>query len=109
MVRQHQTRNLEIPGSMRRRTFRRWPKAASPGLNWWRGRAWSALRGCRGRSSSSWRTIERLAADPAIDHKLTAVALEPLTGSTPDRFAAYVKTEVARWAVIVRNSGAELE
>jgi tripartite-type tricarboxylate transporter receptor subunit TctC len=53
--------------------------------------------------------IERLAADPAIDHKLTAVALEPLTGSTPDRFAAYVKTEVARWAVIVRNSGAELE
>ena len=33
----------------------------------------------------------------------------PLPGSTPDSFAAYVKTEVDRWAVIVRNSGAALE
>src|ERR1700751_454430 len=31
---------------------------------------------------------------------------EPLSGSTPDSFAAYVKTEVDRWAAIVRNSGA---
>jgi hypothetical protein len=46
---------------------------------------------------------------PGSMRSLTAIALEPLTGSTPDRFAAYVKTEVARWAVIVRNSGAELE
>ena len=48
-------------------------------------------------------------ADPATDQKLTAIALEPLPGSTPDSFAAYVKTEVDRWAVIVKNSGAELE
>jgi tripartite-type tricarboxylate transporter receptor subunit TctC len=40
---------------------------------------------------------------------LTTMALEPLTGSTPDSFAAYVKTEVDRWADIVKNSGAELE
>jgi tripartite-type tricarboxylate transporter receptor subunit TctC len=32
-----------------------------------------------------------------------------LTGSTPDSFAAFIKTEVDRWAVVVRNSGAELE
>jgi tripartite-type tricarboxylate transporter receptor subunit TctC len=41
--------------------------------------------------------------------KLTEIALEPLTGSTPDKFAAYVKTEVDRWAMIVKNSGVELE
>jgi tripartite-type tricarboxylate transporter receptor subunit TctC len=53
--------------------------------------------------------IEKLVADPAIRDKLTAIALEPWSGSTPDSFAAYIKSEVDRWAVIVKNSGAELE
>jgi tripartite-type tricarboxylate transporter receptor subunit TctC len=53
--------------------------------------------------------IAKLLADPATRAKLTTIAIEPLTGSTPESFAAYIKTEVDRWAVIVRNSGAELE
>ena len=53
--------------------------------------------------------IEKLMTDPATRDKLTTIALEPLTSSTPDGFAAYVKTEVDRWADIVKNSGAELE
>jgi tripartite-type tricarboxylate transporter receptor subunit TctC len=48
-------------------------------------------------------------ADPATRDKLTTLSLEPFSGSTPDSFAAYVKSEVDRWAVIVRNSGAEAE
>jgi tripartite-type tricarboxylate transporter receptor subunit TctC len=53
--------------------------------------------------------IAKLLGDPATRDKLLAIAIEPLTGSTPDSFAAYIKTEVDRWAAIVRNSGAELE
>jgi tripartite-type tricarboxylate transporter receptor subunit TctC len=53
--------------------------------------------------------IAKLMNDPATRDKLTAIALEPLTGSTPDSFAAYIRTEVDRWADIVRKSGAELE
>jgi tripartite-type tricarboxylate transporter receptor subunit TctC len=53
--------------------------------------------------------IERLMTDPATRDKLTGIALEPLSGSTPDSFAAFVRAEVDRWAVIVRDSGAELE
>jgi len=53
--------------------------------------------------------IGKLVADPATRDKLTKIALEPLPASTPDGFAAYIKTEVDRWAVIVRNSGAEPE
>jgi tripartite-type tricarboxylate transporter receptor subunit TctC len=53
--------------------------------------------------------IAKLVADPATRDKLTALSLEPLTGSTPDSFAAYVKTEVERWAVVVKASGAEAE
>jgi tripartite-type tricarboxylate transporter receptor subunit TctC len=53
--------------------------------------------------------IATLVADPATRDKLRTLALEPLTGSTPDSFAAYVKAEVDRWALIVKNSGAEAE
>lgn len=53
--------------------------------------------------------IDHLTSDASTRDKLTALALEPVSGSTPDRFKAFVKAEVDRWAVIVRNSGAELE
>jgi tripartite-type tricarboxylate transporter receptor subunit TctC len=53
--------------------------------------------------------IAKLVADPATRDKLTAIALEPLSGSTPDSFAALVKTEVDRWARIVKESGVEPE
>ena len=53
--------------------------------------------------------IAKLVADPATRDKLTALSLEPLTGSTPDSFATYVQTEVDRWAVVVKASGAEAE
>jgi tripartite-type tricarboxylate transporter receptor subunit TctC len=53
--------------------------------------------------------IAKLMADPATRDKLTTMSLEPLPPSTPDGFAAYIKTEIERWAVIVKNSGVELE
>jgi tripartite-type tricarboxylate transporter receptor subunit TctC len=53
--------------------------------------------------------IAKLTADPATRAKLTAIALEPLSESTPDSFGAFIKTEVDRWGDIVRNSGAEQE
>ncbi len=53
--------------------------------------------------------IGALLADQATRDRLTAIAVEPLPASTPDSFAAYIKSEVDRWAVIVKNSGAEPE
>jgi tripartite-type tricarboxylate transporter receptor subunit TctC len=53
--------------------------------------------------------IDKLTSDPATVERLTAMALEPVSGSTPDRFKTFVKAEVDRWGIIVRNSGAELE
>jgi tripartite-type tricarboxylate transporter receptor subunit TctC len=60
--------------------------------------------------------IDRLASEIAelvsaseTRTKLNEMALEPLTGSTPDSFSAYVKSEIERWAPIVRMSGASLE
>lgn len=53
--------------------------------------------------------IGKLLADPATRDRLRAMALEPLPGSTPDSFAAHVRTEIDRWAAIVKSSGIELK
>jgi tripartite-type tricarboxylate transporter receptor subunit TctC len=53
--------------------------------------------------------IAKLLSDPATRERFTAIAIEPLPGSTPDSFAAYIRTEVDRWADIVKKSGAEAE
>jgi len=53
--------------------------------------------------------IAKMLADPATSGRFATLAIEPLPGSTPDSFAAYIKTEVDRWATIVKNSGAEAE
>lgn len=46
-------------------------------------------------------------ADPEIAQKLDAGGTPPMTGWTPERFAAYVKDEVELWGPLVRASGAE--
>jgi tripartite-type tricarboxylate transporter receptor subunit TctC len=53
--------------------------------------------------------IEKLVDKPATHDKYKMLALQSLPDSTPDSFAAYVKSEVDRWAAIVKASGAELE
>jgi tripartite-type tricarboxylate transporter receptor subunit TctC len=53
--------------------------------------------------------ITKLLSDPETKAKLTTLSLEALPGSTPDSFAAFIKSEVDRWADIVKKSGAELE
>jgi len=53
--------------------------------------------------------IAKLMSAAETRAKLNALALEPLTGSTPDNFAAYVRSEIERWAPIVTASGATLE
>jgi tripartite-type tricarboxylate transporter receptor subunit TctC len=53
--------------------------------------------------------IRALVDDPANRDRFATLAIEPLPGSTPDSFAAYIKSEVDRWATIVKNSGAEAE
>lgn len=41
---------------------------------------------------------------PAMRERLAGQGAEPV-GDTPEEFAAYVKTEIARWAAVVREAG----
>jgi tripartite-type tricarboxylate transporter receptor subunit TctC len=52
--------------------------------------------------------IERLLAQPEFRERLAALGFEPV-GGTPESFARYLKTEIAKWAKVVRETGAKVE
>ena len=50
----------------------------------------------------------RVMADPAIKQRLSESGFEPQT-STPDEFTAYMKSEIGKWAKVIRESNISLD
>ena len=51
--------------------------------------------------------INKVPASPALKEKYATIGYE-LVGGTPQQFDAFVKSEIAKWAEVVRRSGAKL-
>jgi tripartite-type tricarboxylate transporter receptor subunit TctC len=59
--------------------------------------------------------VDRLAAEtaaiialPDVRDRLLALGAEP-AASTPDEFGAYIRSEIAKWGKVIRESGAKVE
>jgi tripartite-type tricarboxylate transporter receptor subunit TctC len=52
--------------------------------------------------------INKALADPTIFRRLQEVGVDPTPNTTPDKLAAFIKTELAKWAPIIKASGADL-
>jgi tripartite-type tricarboxylate transporter receptor subunit TctC len=52
--------------------------------------------------------INRVLQMPDVRERLEALTFEPIGGS-PQQFADYVRSEVAKWAVVVKETGAKLD
>jgi tripartite-type tricarboxylate transporter receptor subunit TctC len=50
----------------------------------------------------------KVLADPAIKQRLSESGFEPQS-STPEEFAAYMKSEIAKWAKVIRDSNISLD
>jgi tripartite-type tricarboxylate transporter receptor subunit TctC len=53
--------------------------------------------------------INKSLADPAVTSALEKAGIDPTLGSTPETTAEFVKTELAKWAPIIKASGAQVE
>jgi tripartite-type tricarboxylate transporter receptor subunit TctC len=48
------------------------------------------------------REIVRIVALPDVKERLAALGFDPVV-NTPEEFGAWIKTEVARWARVIRD------
>jgi tripartite-type tricarboxylate transporter receptor subunit TctC len=54
------------------------------------------------------RAMMATLSDPEVRKSLTALGMD-VAGNTPDELAAYIRSEIPKWAAIVKASGATLE
>jgi tripartite-type tricarboxylate transporter receptor subunit TctC len=55
------------------------------------------------------KAINTALADPAVLHSLKEVGVDPTPVSTPKQAATFIKAELAKWAPIIRASGAQID
>ncbi len=53
------------------------------------------------------QAIVETLADPGVRQRLQKLGID-LVGSTPAEFAAYIKSEIPKWAAVIKASGAQL-
>jgi tripartite-type tricarboxylate transporter receptor subunit TctC len=53
--------------------------------------------------------INKALADPTVFSRLQEAGIDPTPGSTPQRAAEFIRLELAKWAPIIRASGAQID
>ena len=53
--------------------------------------------------------VDQALADPAVLNRLQEAGIDPTPGSSPQKAAAFIAAELAKWAPIIRASGAQID
>ena len=88
------------------------PTLSEAGLPGFEAVSWFALFAAPGTPKPVADKLSTQVAEvlklPDVAKKLSDLGLEPV-GSTPDELARYQQTEIAKWAKVVKESGATVE
>ena len=52
--------------------------------------------------------VQAMVASPTFREKVTAIGSEPMSG-TPEQFSAFIRSESAKWAGVIKRAGAKAE
>ena len=88
------------------------PTVAESGVPGFEAWAWQGLVAPAGTPREALEKVRadyaKAVADPGVRQKLTEAGVEPLS-STPDELAAYIASETAKWAKVIKEGGIKVE
>jgi tripartite-type tricarboxylate transporter receptor subunit TctC len=88
------------------------PTVAESGLPGFEAGTWYGVLAPAGTSRSVVMrlnaAIVKALALPEVTERFAAQAIDPI-GSTPEQFSAYVKSEIVKWAKVIKTSGVKPE
>ena len=112
MISSGRVRALATCGAKRIQALPDLPTIAEAGLPGYDASSWGGILAPAGTPRDIVdklnREIRRILYLPDVKQKIFDLGGE-VTGSTPDEFAAYIGTEIAKWAKVVKLSGAHVE
>jgi tripartite-type tricarboxylate transporter receptor subunit TctC len=106
-------RALGVTGSKRSPELPGVPTVAEAGVKGYEMVAWFGIAGPKGLSREIQMKLHgdllRTLKAPEMQKGLAAVGQEPAWQDTPERFYEFLKVESAKWAKVVKDSGAQLQ
>jgi tripartite-type tricarboxylate transporter receptor subunit TctC len=89
------------------------PTLQEQGLEGFECYTWNAILAPAGTPQSIVdrlnEAINKALADPAVFNRLQEVGIDPTPGGTPKQAAAFIEAELAKWAPIIKASGAQID
>ena len=112
LVQEGKLRALGVTSAKRSPAAPEIPTIAEQGLPGFEAVSWFALFAPAGTPrpivDKLQGEVKKMLASPDVAKKLAEIGLEPV-GSSADELAAYQRAEIAKWAKVVKDSGAKVE
>jgi tripartite-type tricarboxylate transporter receptor subunit TctC len=88
------------------------PTMDEAGLPGFEATTWHGLVAPAGTPKNIIETLHRAVVEalknPDVAQKLSGLGIDPV-GSAPDEFRAYIKSEIPKWAAVIKASGAKMQ
>jgi len=112
-VRSGKLRALAVGSVNRSAAMPELPTVAEQGFPGFDGVAWIGFVAAMGTPKP---IVDRLSAEtaaimalPDVREKLLALGSEPAQPNTPEQFGAYIRSEIAKWGKVIKESGAKVD
>jgi tripartite-type tricarboxylate transporter receptor subunit TctC len=111
-VRGGRVRGLAVSGPKRSEAMPELPTVSEAGVPGYEATTWTGMVAPAGLPRAIIMRLNaelnKMVASPTFKEKVAPIGSEPMSG-TPEQFAQFIKSESAKWADVIKRSGAKID